>query len=158
LTPNQTSRVQEIFTPSKIKDLAKGIQNERRQRLVIISLQDKIDSLKTVAFSKDKIISKYGNEIIHLNEQLRKTNDEENEVADIQLKDAKKPFLGLHLYTRAVVQNFEPSTINFSATLSYDLKKFSVGMAAWSTSMSNDAGNTFKSTMFYGPFVEYKIF
>lgn len=154
LTPAQETRVKQIFTPSKIKDISKGIQNERRQQLVIQSLQSKIDSLKFLASAKDIIITNYGNEILLLNNKIRNINNEENEVADNQLKDARKPFLGLHLKVRAALIEFEPSTINYYSSLSYDLKKFSVGIMLW----TNSTTELPQRNVFYGPFIAYNIF
>jgi hypothetical protein len=158
-TKEQQSKIDAIFTADYVIETSKIVSNEAIQHDLIKLLESKIDSLKIIAKKKDEIITKYGNEIILLNNQIRQTNLEENEVADNQLKQAKKPFLGLHLKTRLTFQEFDVSKMNFSGNLSYDLKKFSVGLSGWTQSIQDINNPTsYNSEMFYGAFVQYNIF
>jgi len=147
LTPEQKRRVTKIFTADKILDVSKAIDNEKRKEMEIIQLQDKIDSLKVLAQKKDVLIDSFTSEIITLNNFIRELSKEEDEVADEQLKNAKKPFLGLHL-NAGILSRELTSDLSLQVDLSYKLDKFSVGFRSW----SRDVGIT------YGPYVNYKFF
>jgi len=160
-TQSQEKRIQQIFDPSYIIETSVIVSNEEKQYEIIKGLESKIDSLKSAALSKDRIISKYGNEIILLNQQIRDANNKENNVADNQLKQAKKPFLGLHLRSRLIVQEFKLERINLSLNLSYDLKKFSFGISGQSfttPNLDNINNITYESKFYSGAFIEYKFF
>jgi hypothetical protein len=152
LTPAQETRVKQIFTPEKIIDISKAIDNEQRQYLEILSLQGKIDSLKILAQKKDVIIAGFVNEISTLNKSIQALSAEEDTVSDNQLKDARKPFLGLHLSGRAQTQEIQLDRLMFSIDLSYTFEKINFGASVW-TQYELD-----KSTFYYGPFIEYKFF
>jgi len=152
LTPTQANRVKEIFTPEKIIDVSKAIDNEKRQYQTIIELQHKIDSLKVLAQKKDVIIANFISEISQLNKSIQDLSKQSDEVSDTELKSAKKPFLGLHLTGRAQTQELQLDRLMFSVDLSYSLKKLSFGATTWT---QYELG---KSEFYYGPFVEYKFF
>lgn len=157
-TQSQKKRIQQIFDSNYIIESSIIISNEEKQYKIIKKLEAKIDSLKNIAFIKDEIINKYGDEIILLNKKIRAINNEENNVSDNQLKQAKKPFLGLHLKTKLTLQEFQINRINFSINLSYDFKTISIGLRGWTQSILDPLIVQYKSEIFYGPFIEYKIF
>ena len=156
-TKEQQAIINTLFTPEKIIEYSKVISNESVQYTIIKNLEAKIDSLKVLASQKDEVILKYGTEIVALNNLIRDTNNEENEVADNQLKDAKKPFLGLHLDIQLQTRQLELNHAMFSTNLYYRLKKVTFGATLWTQSESTD-GNTFTNKVYYGPFVKYNIF
>lgn len=156
LTPEQESRVLEVFTPEKIIDVSKAIDNEKRQYVIILQLQSKIDSLKALAAEKDIIISDFKNEIVSLNKDLERVNNEENDVADAQLKNAKKPFLGLHLTTRVYSQKFQTDKLSLQTNLYYKLEKLTLGISFWG--QHEPVLDTFEHNFYYGPYIEYKLF
>ena len=156
LTKEQESRVKEIFTPEKIIEVSKGLDNEKRQSIVIEELQSKIDSLKVISVKKDKLIDGYIKSINNLSIKILALNEEEEDVSDDILKNAKKPFLGLHFKLGVIAQEFKLERFNAFADLSYDLSKFSVGVKGWSQSLLIEDKIT--NQLFYGPFLVYKIF
>ena len=152
LTPAQETRVKQIFTPEKIIDISKAIDNEKRQYQEILSLQAKIDSLKTIASKKDVLISKFTSEVLALNKIIRELSSQEDDIADEQLDYVKAPFLGLHLKGRVQTQDIQVDRLMFSVDLSYSFRKLEVGATAWTQY------NTVNSSFYYGPFIEYKFF
>lgn len=157
LTKEQKTRVLEIFTPEKIIDVSKAIDNEKRQYTVILELQAKIDSLKALAAVKDKIITQFRDDIVSLNAEIERITKEENDVADTQLKKAKKPFLGLHSTIRIHTQGFQTDKISGQANVYYKFEKLTLGVSSWSQSEPVFDG-TFKQNFYIGPYLEYKLF
>lgn len=160
-TEKQKNRINDLFTPEKIIKYSETISNEKEQYKIIKSLESKIDSLKVISLKKDLKIEKYIDEIIFLNNQIREANNQENEVSDDLLENAKKPFLGLHLKTRLILQEFDFNKINLSLNLSYDLKQFSIGINGQSISIQNQSitnNVVYESKIYYGAFIDYKIF
>lgn len=156
-TKEQQIAIDSLFTPEKIIEYSKTISNEKEQYKIIKSLEAKIDSLKSAALKKDLLVQNYINEIKFLNDEIYRLNNEENDVSDTQLDNSKKPFLGLHLKSRLFLQEFKLNRVNFSLNLSYDLKQFSFGVNGQSLSIQN-TNNTYESKLFYGAFIDYKIF
>lgn len=157
LTPEQKARVEYIFTPQKIIDVSKGLDNEKRQAIHIKELEQKIDSLKAISLRKSDLINKFITEISNLNKIITDLNREEDEVSDDQLDDARKPFLGLHLKAGIVVQQFQLQQFNGFIDLTYDFDKVSIGVKGWTNSVSLP-DNTITTNLYYGPFVTYKFF
>jgi hypothetical protein len=159
MTPAQEKRRNEIFTAEKIIDISKAIDNEKRQYETIIELQFKIDSLKAIAIKKDSLVMAFSNQISVLNSELLRINNEENNVSDDELKIAKKPFLGFHSRARINLQELDYKKINFSINLSYDFKFVSLGIYGETFSVrETNFSKSFNTEMYYGLFIEYKIF
>lgn len=157
MTPEQLERRDKIFTAEKIIDISKAIDNEERQYVEIIGLQNKIDSLKAIVKEANSSAIAFSNEIDRLRKELRDVNDEMDEVNDDRVKNAKKPFLGLHSYARIKLQEFDYKKINFHLNLSYDFKYVSLGVYGETFSFELEP-RKYDTEVYYGIFAQYKIF
>ena len=158
MTPAQKKRVQEIFTPEKIIDMSKGLDNEQRQYGVILELQDKIDSLQTIVRDMKSLAMVFSSKIDSLQGRLNDINSEKDKISDKRIKNAKKRFLGLHSKARLSFVDMDYRKINGMATLYYDFDILSVGAFLQNFTFRPESSPKYETQFFYGIFIEYKIF
>lgn len=156
ITPNQKKQIEDIFTPEKIIEVSKGLTNEKRLSDSIVSLQKKIKNLKEISDEQDRRIDVLTLELIAANQFIRNSIDQVDNIADEELRFAKKPFLGLHLRGRIDLMQFDYKQPNLSVTLSYDLESISIGTSFFTLGVPNN--NEYTITGTYSVFAAYKFF
>lgn len=126
ITKEQESRLNSILTPEKIIDISKGLSNEKRQAIVIDSLQDKIDALKDVI---EKLKNEHKTTLIQIaknNSIARESSVKEDSISDSQLMKSK--LKGLHFYGFIEVPKLDFENTSFGAELLYELKTIELGV------------------------------
>ncbi len=156
ITKQQKSRINNIFTPSKIIDISKGISNEERQVKEIDSLQAIIDFKDNVIEELKKEHLKTLTEIAKHNKTAEETTNLVDDISDNELKKERNRWRGLHLYAGIEVPEFEFNRMLLNTELMYEMERIEFGFRGGinQTFISDETGYEFN----YFLKLRYKFF